>query len=46
MPPTDRKETGPATPGLINAYGEPYPELKEVVQACAKEMYGIAIRET
>jgi hypothetical protein len=30
--------------GLINSYGEPYPELKEVVQACAKEMYGIARR--
>ena len=29
-------------PGLINAYGEPYPELKEVVQACAREMYDIA----
>jgi hypothetical protein len=30
--------------GLIDGYGEPYPELKEVVQACAKEMYGIASR--
>ncbi len=30
--------------GLINGYGEPYPELKEVVQACSKEMYGIASR--
>jgi len=30
--------------GLIDGYGEPHPELKEVVQACAKEMYGIAGR--
>jgi hypothetical protein len=30
--------------GLINGYGEPYPELKEVVQACTKEMYDIARR--
>jgi hypothetical protein len=31
--------------GLMNGYGEPYPELKQVIQACAKEMYGIASRE-
>lgn len=30
--------------GLIDGYGEPYPELKEVVQACANKMYGIASR--
>jgi len=30
--------------GLINGYGEPYPELKEVIRACADEMYDIARR--
>ena len=30
--------------GLINGYGEPYSELKEVVQACAKDIYEIARR--
>jgi len=30
--------------GLINGLGEPYPELKKVVHACAEEMYGIASR--
>jgi hypothetical protein len=30
--------------GLINGYGEPYPELKKAVQACTREMYGIARR--
>ncbi len=28
--------------GLMDAYGEPYPELKTVVRACADEMYAIA----
>ncbi len=30
--------------GLMDAYGEPYPELKTVVRACADEMYAIATR--
>ena len=32
--------------GLINGYGVAYPELKEVVRACANEMYDIAGRKT
>jgi len=28
--------------GLIDRYGEPYPELKEVLEACTAEMYEIA----
>ena len=28
--------------GLMDAYGEPYPELKTVLRACADEMYAIA----
>jgi hypothetical protein len=28
----------------MDAYGEPYPELKAVVRACADEMYAIAPR--
>jgi hypothetical protein len=30
--------------GLINGYGEPYPELKVAIQACAKDMHDIASR--
>jgi len=28
--------------GLIDGYGEPYPELERTVRACANEMYDIA----
>lgn len=29
--------------GLLDGYGEPYPELKKVLRACADEMYAIAV---
>jgi hypothetical protein len=28
--------------GILTAYGEPYPKLKEVIQTCTDEMYDIA----
>ncbi|MCK4960335.1 MAG: hypothetical protein KAT00_13065 [Planctomycetes bacterium] len=36
------RKTGRQHSGLINGYGVPYPELKEVVRACADEIYNIA----
>jgi len=30
--------------GLLNGYGEPYPELKKALTACTDDMYGIASR--
>ncbi|MBW2173386.1 MAG: hypothetical protein JRF64_01830 [Deltaproteobacteria bacterium] len=29
--------------GLLNGYGEPYPELEKVLQACTDQMYSIAV---
>ena len=29
--------------GLLNGYGEPYPELEKVLKACTDQMYSIAI---
>jgi len=31
--------------GLIDGYGEPYPELQKAVRVCADEMYDIARSE-
>jgi hypothetical protein len=39
---TDRHKQDRQHSGLMDAYGEPYPELKTVVRACAEEMYAIA----
>lgn len=31
--------------GLIDGYGEPYPELKQILKACADEMYQVALND-